>query len=260
MKPQNQFVFLSDRDDQRRNRRIQAVSLGPASPTATELVSVATPGFHKDFVISENGNLSFSKDGKHVYFGAALPRRKRRTMRRIRPRKRPSSISGLTRTITSSPCKNCAPRAIATGRSRRASPLPSGKLIQIADDTMETATPLGKHPMGAGTDNREYRKANDYEEHYQDIYLIDTGHGTRKLLAKKLRGQYTWSPSGRYLLAFDGKDWSTISVPDGKMTNLTSRLPSKFWNEERRSSRHAPVIWLRRLDEGRQVRVALRSL
>ena len=38
-----------------------------------ELASVATPGFRKEFIISENGNLSFSKDGSYVYFGAALP-------------------------------------------------------------------------------------------------------------------------------------------------------------------------------------------
>jgi dipeptidyl aminopeptidase/acylaminoacyl peptidase len=34
------------------------------------------------------------------------------------------------------------------------------------------------------------------------------------------------------MLAFDGKDWNTISVPDGKTANLTSKLPYKFYNEE----------------------------
>ena len=48
------------------------------SPTATELVSAATPGFRKDFVISENGNLSFSKDGTQ---STSAPRRQRRRRR-----------------------------------------------------------------------------------------------------------------------------------------------------------------------------------
>jgi len=49
---------------------------------------------------------------------------------------------------------------------------------------------------------------------------------------KKHCGTVTWSPSGRYLLTFDGKDWSTISVPDAKTVNLTAALPVKFWNED----------------------------
>ena len=40
------------------------------------------------------------------------------------------------------------------------------------------------------------------------------------------------SPTGKYLLAFDGKDWFTISVPDGKRTNLTAKLKVKFFNED----------------------------
>jgi hypothetical protein len=30
------------------------------------------------------------------------------------------------------------------------------------------------------------------------------------------------------MLTFDGKDWSTVSVPDGKIANLTASLPAKF--------------------------------
>ena len=108
----------------------------------------------------------------------------------------------------------------------------SGKVTHIADDTMETATISENPQYVVGTDNREYRRAQDYSEHDQDVYLFDTVAGTRKQLAKKVRGPYTWSPSGRFLLAFDGKDWNTISVPDGKMTNVTSGLSSKFWNED----------------------------
>jgi acetyl esterase/lipase len=39
------------------------------------------------------------------------------------------------------------------------------------------------------------------------------------------------SPRGRYLLFYDGKDWNTLSIPDGKSVNLTVKLPVKFFNE-----------------------------
>ncbi len=83
-----------------------------------------------------------------------------------------------------------------------------------------------------GTDDRAYRKANDYDEHYTDLYLVDSTTGTRKKLAEKSSGSATWSPGGRYLLNFDGKDWNTISVPDGKKVNLTASLGQKFFNED----------------------------
>ena len=41
----------------------------------------------------------------------------------------------------------------------------------------------------------------------------------------------TWSPSGRYALFFDSKDWNSISIPDGKIVNLTQNLGVNFWQE-----------------------------
>ena len=111
-----------------------------------------------------------------------------------------------------------------------------------------------------GTDDREYRRLADYDEHYTDAYLVDAATGARKLVAKKSRGSMTWSPSGRYLLSFDGKDWNTISVPDGKTVNLTANLPVKFWNEDTDTPSTPGAYGNGRLDQGRQDRAALRPL
>ncbi len=195
------------------------------------MASVATPGFRKEFIISENGNLSFSKDGSLVYFGAALPA----------PEKKadddPTEEKAVVEVWSTKDDFIQPIQKITAARDRNRSftatvSIASGKVTHIADDTMETATVSENPRYVVGSDNREYRRAQDYAEHDQDVYLFDTVAGTRKQLAKKVRGPYTWSPSGRYLLAFDGKDWNTISVPDGKMTNVTSGLSSKFWNEE----------------------------
>jgi acetyl esterase/lipase len=62
--------------------------------------------------------------------------------------------------------------------------------------------------------------------------VIDATTGQRTLIGKKQRGAATWSPAGKYLLTFDGKDWWTVSVPDGKKVNLTATIPAKFFNED----------------------------
>lgn len=231
--PQKQLVFLSDRDDQAsKPAKLKLYRWDRQSATAAELASVATPGFHKDLVISDNGALNFSKDGSLVYFGAGKPAPEKKadadtpddekavvdlwsyTDDFIQPIQKVQATRDRNRTFTA------------------AVSISSGKVVQIADDTLETATPSEDARYVLGTDNREYRRAQDYGDHLSDIYVTDSSTGARKLIAKKVRGQYTWSPAGKYLLAFDGKDWNTVSVPDGKTSNLTAALPVKFWNEE----------------------------
>jgi dipeptidyl aminopeptidase/acylaminoacyl peptidase len=230
--PQKQIVFLSDRDDQAsKPAKFKLYRWDRQSSAATELASVATPGFRKEFVISENGNLSFSKDSSLVYFGVAAPA----------PEKKadddPTEEKAVVEVWSSKDDFIQPIQKVTAGRDRNRSftatvSIASGKVTQIADDAMETATVSENSRYVLGTDNREYRRAQDYAEHDLDVYLFDTVTGTRKQLAKKVRGPYTWSPSGRFLLAFDGKDWNTVSVPDGKITNVTSGLPVKFRNEE----------------------------
>ena len=74
-----------------------------------------------------------------------------------------------------------------------------------------------------GTDDRDYRKPGRLRRALRrrlTWWTRPPAHA--RLIAKKNHGHGTWSPDGRYLLIFDGKDWSTISVPDGKTVNLTA--------------------------------------
>ena len=231
---QTEIAFLSDKDDAAsKPSKFKLYRWDRQAPTATELVSTATPGFHKDYVISENGNLSFSKDGKHVYFGCAPPAPEKKDAATADPTEEKAVVD-----LWSYKDDYLQPQQklrAARDRNRTfmaAYSIPEHKLIQLADEQLEAVTPSENTQWVLGTDDRDYRKADDYDEHYSDTYLIDTTTGTRKLLAKKHTGQVSFSPNGRYMLMFDGKDWSTASVPDGKISNLTSKLPVKFFNEE----------------------------
>src|SRR5260370_20607384 len=72
----------------------------------------------------------------------------------------------------------------------------------------------------------------EYDDRYEDSYLVDTLTGARKMVSKKHLGRPSWSPNGKYALLFDGKDWNAISVPDGKTTNLTATLGVAFHDEQ----------------------------
>ena len=74
MKTRRKSVFLSDRDDAAAKQpKWKLYRWDRQAPAASVLVSGDMPGFRKEFVISDKGTLSFSKDGTRVFFACAPP-------------------------------------------------------------------------------------------------------------------------------------------------------------------------------------------
>ena len=64
-----------------------------------------------------------------------------------------------------------------------------------------------------------------------DYSLVNIRTADSKPLPRAEFGM-TASPHNKYLAGFNGKDWFTVSIPDGKKTILTSKLTEKFANED----------------------------
>jgi dipeptidyl aminopeptidase/acylaminoacyl peptidase len=228
---QTRMVFLSDRDDAAAKPSKQKLYLWDRQGTATELVSAATPGFRSEFVISDKGALSFSKDGSRVFFGVAAPAPPKKADDDPTVEKAVVDLWSYTDDYIQ-PIQKVRATRDRDHTFTAAYLIPEKKVLQLADDTLSEVTPSENARWVMGRDDRAYRRSFDYDEHYADSYIIDTTTGARTLLSKKHTGNATWSPDGRYLLEFDGKDWSTVAVPGGQTVNLTSKLPVKFFNEE----------------------------
>jgi len=229
---QTELAFLSDRDDAKPTWRVYRWDRQAAA--AAELASPGTPGFRKEFAISDKRNLSFSKDGTLVFFGCAPPAAEKTEVAGTDASSDDKAVVDLWS------WKDDYVQPIQKVRAERdrnrtymaAYRIAEKRVVQLADAAMAEATPSENAQWVLGSDDREYRPLADYDERYADAYLVDATTGGRTLVAKKHRGTVTWSPAGRYLLVFDGRDWQTISVPDGKTVNLTAGLPVKFWNED----------------------------
>ena len=165
---------------------------------------------------------------------AARPRsRKRKTTPTPPSRRRRWWISGRTRTITSSRSRRSAPPRDRDRTFTAVYSIPDHKLVQLGDPKVETVTPSENTAMGAGHRRPRIPPPGRLRRALQRCLPGRRRYRRAQAgIAEKSHGQATWSPNGRYLLLFDGKDWSTISVPDGKTTNLTAGLRVKFWNEE----------------------------
>src|ERR1035437_381631 len=229
---QTELAFLSDRDDAKPTWKVYRWDRQAGA--AAELASPDTPGFRKEFAISDKGNLSFSKDGTRVFFGCAPPVPDK-------PAEAGADASSDDKAVVDLwSWKDDYIQPIQKVRAERdrnrtymaAYLIPERRVVQLGDSAMAEVTPSESAQWVLVSDDREYRPLADYDERYADAYVVDATTGRRTLVAKKHRGTVTWSPSGRYLLTFDGKDWNTISIPDGKTVNLTAGLPVKFWNED----------------------------
>jgi dipeptidyl aminopeptidase/acylaminoacyl peptidase len=232
---QTQLAFLSDRDDQSsKPPKFALYRWERQSPQATLLASTATAGFRKEFVIADRGALSFSKDGSRILFACAPPGPPKPENTADAPPDDTKAVVDLWS------YKDDFVQPIQKVRAERdrnrtftaAYLIPEKRVVQLADGAMETVTPSESAQWILGSDDREYRPMADYDERFSDAYIVDATTGQRTLIGKKQRGAATWSPAGKYLLSFDGKDWWTISVPDGKKANLTASIPAKFFNED----------------------------
>jgi acetyl esterase/lipase len=116
------------------------------------------------------------------------------------------------------------------------------KFVALADQTLENVTPSSNGKWAIGADDRSYRTMIGWETFgtINDLYLINTADGTRRELRKKSESQVAWSPNGKYAIFHDGKDWNSISIPDGKTVNLTKDLGVNFWREENDMPMTAP--------------------
>ncbi|HET9479932.1 MAG TPA: prolyl oligopeptidase family serine peptidase [Pyrinomonadaceae bacterium] len=229
-----QIAFISDKEDAAAKQpKFRVYHWNLKDPQATEIVSPTSAGFSKDMVISERGNLSFSLDGSRLFLGSAPP---------PEPEKNPDEeIPADEKVLVDlwhwkddyvQPIQKVRAEQDRNRSYRAVYNLESKKFVQLADETMENASPSNNGRFAIGSDNRKYRVTNDYDPGYTDYYLVDTADGSRKPLATRQRGGYSLSPNAKYALYFDGKDWNTYAIADGTVTNLTKNLKVNFYNEQ----------------------------
>ncbi len=228
---QTRLAWLSDRDDTASRRPKMKLYLWERNaPAAKELASNATPGLRDGFTISERGNVSFSRDGRKVFFGCAP----------AQPAV-PSPSSSEERAVYDlwhwrddfiQPMQKVRARQERERTYRVVFHLEEGKLVQLADQSMAEVAPSGDGRWAVGSDDREYRRMVEYDERYRDYYLVDTLSGDRKPIARKHGGTPSWSPDGRHAALFDGRHWSTVEVPSATSVNLTAKLGVPFFNED----------------------------
>ena len=249
---QTELAFISDRDDQTTKQpkfkvylweRGSGVGVTPGAssnhtmasspPAAIEVVSNSSPGFRKDFVVSDKANLSFSLDGARLFLGATTPPEPDRN-----PDEEPSADEKVLVDLWHwkddyiQPIQKVRAEQERQRSYRAVYVVKDKKFVQLADEKMESVSPSNDGRIAIGSDNHSYRITNDYDPGMTDYYVVSAEDGTHKLVAQKQRFNVSLSPAGKYAIYFDGKDWNSYSIATGAKMNLTKNLGVNFFDED----------------------------
>ncbi len=185
-------------------------------------------GFPEGFVVSELGNLSWSKDGSKLFLGIKEQEKK----------EKPSKEKVANVDVWHWKDEQIqSVQMIRASRNRNFTfssiyHLNSGKFVRLADEAMRSVTAPGDGNWGLGRDDKPYILRLDLSGGKADYYSVNTATGEKALLEKKIGRSLGQSPDGLHFLYLKDKELWLCSIATGKKTHLTNGKPGFFVNED----------------------------
>jgi dipeptidyl aminopeptidase/acylaminoacyl peptidase len=239
---QTQAAFVSNRDDaESKSPRFKAYLWTRGAKSAEAVVSSTTPGVPAGMSVSDKAAPAFSRDGKKLYLGVAVP---------PKPPADPDAPTDSEEKVTADlwrwnddfvqPMQKIRATQERNRSYRGALDLATRRYTQLADATLPNVTLSDDGTRALGFDDRASRRLADFDGLYSDVYLVDATTGTRHLVLPKLRSgsgnegspALHWSPNGQWAAYYHDRQWRVLNTADGSSRDLTSALPVAFYNEE----------------------------
>lgn len=185
--------------------------------------------FPKDSVISEKGNLLWSKDYSRIFFGI-----KDQSDKPPKKEKDAKPVSNVDiwhwkdEKIQSVQMKQATRDKNFTYRS--AYIVNEKKFVRLCDSKMRSIEITENGKWGIAKDNKQY--ISDWKPSLADCYILNTGTGERKLILKAHNRTLGLSPDSKnYLFWKEGNIW-VLKIASGEKINLTKNAGISFKNAE----------------------------
>ena len=201
--------------------------------SADLLVDTLTQGMPKKWLVSENGRIFFSKDGRRLFFGTApVPMPEDSTMNDEETAKL-DIWNWQDPYLQSHQVKN-----LDNEKKRTYSAvvhLKKKKFVQLANPDLPvvTAGVEGNADIAVGVSEIPYRQLISWDAVYRDVYLVDLLTGEAKKIATKTQGNAALSPGAQYIAWYAEEDtcWRAYSVKKEKTVNISATVPFPVYNE-----------------------------
>lgn len=241
---QTQIAFVSDHEDHAAAEpRFRAYLWKRGAKAATPLALTPPTGLF----VSDKASPAFSRDGRKLYLGLApAPVPEPDADAATDPEDKVTADLWRTADDYVQPIQEVRAIQERNRTYRGAYDLASGTYTQLADETLPTVTLSDNGNRALGYDDRAYRRREDYDAAYADVYLVDTATGARQRVLEALRGStrggpsLSWSPDGRWAAYFDAGHWRVLDTATGATRELTRNLPVTFTVEDHDMPEPAP--------------------
>ncbi len=233
----SQLAFVAERDSVakalRKFYKLYYYTVGLDS--AQLRVDRNTPGVTSGMTVNDFANISFSKNGKKLFFQLMPVRAIRDTTLVDFETARldiwhynddylqPQQLRQLDQELR---------RGYTTVLEKG-----SNKVVQLGAEDAENITLVdeGNADFVLATSSKDSRIALQWQGFItQSAWIISTADGSRKPIAKNIRGSFSASPSGNFVVWYDWikKQWFTYQVANGSIASLTKDLKIAFWDED----------------------------
>ncbi|WET67702.1 MULTISPECIES: S9 family peptidase [Sphingobacterium] len=233
----NQLAYLGDLSNEKallKNYNLYYYSNG--IDTAQYLATKTSNGIPKNWAVSGDGDIRFSKNGEKLFFGIApIPRVKDSTLVDFEHAKvdvwnwqddylQPMQLVNLKKDLA----RNFL--AVTYPKNNR-------NIIPLTDQTFNSTalTPDGNEEYILARTDFGKRIASQWEGSTRDdIYLVSTKTGNKELILSDFSGNAILSPDAKYIVYFDQDKgtWNSYQVSSKKKTVLNDGIPASFADEE----------------------------
>ena len=218
----------ADGKTERVNSMVIIRNIGTPKQVKTVVDPSATTGFPKDFVLSENGSLTFTHTNSGIMFAV-----KEQT-----PRVRMSRD-----TIANVDVWHYADERIQSVQMRQASGdrrttyrailwFDKMNVIQLNDDDLRALTMDRDGLVGLGRDPKPYISDTNWGGAASDFYIVDGRTGARTLIAKGISRSMGMSPDNKYFVFFENAHFHLYDVARRTTVNISAKAPVSFFDDE----------------------------
>lgn len=233
--PGGQAAFVAAPDTSKAKQRYYRLCLWSAGlDSAVAIADTATSGMYRQWLVSESGPLSFSKDGTKLYFGTA-------------PVPVPDDTSLIEEETAkldvwswNDPVLQTQQVKVLDDEKKRSYAavyhIHDGRFVQLGDTLLPVIVNAdeGNAPVSLGLSDVPYREEMSWEgTAFHDVEAVDQRTGTRTRLLTRNRGSVSISPGGRFIYWYDSRkrQWFATAATGGPKVEMTRGIRFPLYNE-----------------------------